>query len=177
MTIQPLQPTASSWAAPIAVGALVTFALHSVALLSPELWMLGACCTCGLTGAPVGFVPAFLAKRADPSLAPGQGFAVSFIGTGLGALAVAFLVMVVRGWEVPPEVLDQIRQQLEQTRSELPAGEGPSPEEIDQAVKLTGQLGRFVPVAASLLIIIMGGLTGLITVLIMGRRGPPPPPA
>ena len=177
MSIQPLQPTASSWAAPIAVGALVTFALHSVALLSPELWILGACCTCGLTGAPVGFVPAFLAKRADPSLVPGQGFAVSFIGTGLGALAVTFIALAVQGWELSPEELDQLRRWLEEASSELPQGERPSPEEFDELVTFAGLVSRFVPVVASLLVIIMGGLTGLITVSIMGRRAPQPPPA
>ena len=176
MTIQPLQPSASSWAAPIALGALATFVLHSVTLLRPELWV-AVCCTCGLSGAPVGFLPAFLAKRADPSLGPGQGFAVSFMGTGLGALAVAFLVVAVLGWELSPEELDQIRQSLEEASSQLPPGEGPSPEDFDQFVALAGQVARFLPVAASGLVIIMGGLTGLITVLIMGRRASPPPPA
>lgn len=173
---QPLQPSASSWAAPIALGALATFVLHSLTLPLPGLWF-AVCCTCGLSGAPVGFLPAFLAKRADPLLGPGQGFAVSFIGTGFGALTVAFLVMAVRGWEVPPEVLEQVREFLEQWNSQAPPGEEFSPEEIDQVVEQAGRLARFVPVVGSGVVSIIGGLTGLITVLIMGRPVPPTPPA
>ncbi len=169
------QPT-PSWALPIAVGALATFVLHSVAMLIPGVWLI-TCCTCGVSGAPVGFLAAFLAKRQDPQLGPVQGFAVSFIGTGVGVLALAFLVMVVQGWDVPPDFLEQVREYIEEINRQAPASEQQTPEEIAEFVELTGQIYQFMPLISSGFIIVSGGMTGLITASMMGRRGPPPPPA
>jgi hypothetical protein len=142
----------------------------------PVLWC-ATCCTCGLSGVPVGFLPAILAKRQDPNMGPVQGFAVSFIATGIGALVVAFVVMGVQGWEVPPDALEQIREGLEELNREAPAGEQRSPEEIEEFVEVFGQFTQFLPVIASGLVIVMGGLSGLFTVSLMSRRLPPPPPA
>ena len=176
MSVNPLHEPAPSWALPIAVGAPATFVLHSVALLIPAVWLL-TCCTCGVSGAPVGFLSAFLAKRQDPLLGPVQGLAVSFIGTGVGALALAFLVMGVQGWEVPPELLEQLREQLEEFNRQAPASEQRTPEEIAEFVELAGKIIQFMPVISSGFIIVTGSMTGLITASMMGRRGPPPPPA
>ncbi len=169
------QPT-PSWAIPIAVGALATFLLHSVTLLIPGVWLV-TCCTCGVSGVPVGFLSAFLAKRQDPMLGPVQGFAVSFIGTGVGVLALAFLVMVVQGWDVPPDFLEQVREYIEELNRQAPASEQQTPEEIAEFVELAGQIYQFMPLISSGFIIVTGGMTGLITASMMGRRGPPPPPA
>ncbi len=169
------QPT-PSWALPIAVGALATFVLHSVAMLIPGVWLI-TCCTCGVSGAPVGFLSAFLAKRQDPQLGPVQGFAVSFIGTGVGVLALAFLVMVVQGWDVPPDFLEQVREYIQEINRQAPASEQQTPEEIAEFVELAGQIYQFMPLISSGFIIVTGGMTGLITASMMGRRGPPPPPA
>lgn len=165
MSINPLPAPAPSWFAPIAIGALATFLLHSLALVVPVFWL--ASCCCGATGVPVGFLPAFLAIRQDPDLSPGQGFAVSFIATGIGSLGVAFLVMVVLGWNMTPEDRDRIRQFFEREQQL-------SPQEIDQAVEITGQLIQFMPLIASGMVIVAGGLTGLVTGLLMRRRALPP---
>ena len=110
-------------------------------------------------------------------MGPVQGFAVSFIAPGIGALAVAFVVMGVQGWEVPPDFLEQARETLEELNRDVPAGEQRSPEEIEELVEIFGQVAQFMPVIASGLVIVVGGLSGLVTVLFMGRRVPPPPPA
>ena len=176
MTLPRLPEPSPSWVVPIASGALATFVLHSFSLLNPGLWGL-TCCTCGLSGVPVGFLPAFLARRQDPQLGPVQGFAVSFIATGIGALALAFLVMGVMGWEIPPEWPETIREGFSEANRDLPPDEQLSPEEIEDVVQLIGQGLQLLPVIASGMVIVMGGLTGLITVSLMGRRAPPPPPA
>lgn len=165
-----------SWVVPIAAGALATFGLQSLTLLLPVLWC-ATCCTCGLSGVPVGFLPAILAVRQDPNMSPVQGFAVSFIATGIGALAVAFVVMGVQGWEVPPDALEQIREGLTELNRDAPAGEQLSPEEIEGFVDTFGQLAQFLPVIASGLVIVMGGLSGMVTVSFMRRRALRPPPA
>ena len=106
-----------------------------------------------------------------------QGFAVSFIATGIGALAVAFVVMGVQGWEVPPDALEQIREGLTELNRDTPAGEQLSPEEIEEFVETFGQFAQFLPVIASGLVIVMGGLSGMVTVSFMRRRALRPPPA
>ena len=161
---------------PIAVGALATFVLHSIALAVPEFWTL-ACCSCGLSGAPVGFLPAILARRQDPTIGPAQGFAVSFISVGIGALVVVFVTMVLQGWEVPPESFQALRESLEEWNRERPLDQKLTEAEIEETIEFTRNFAQYVPLINSGMIIVVGGLTGLISVALMGRSAPPPPPA
>ena len=154
-------PPPPSWALPIAVGALATFALHAATLWNPEWWVpvLGAC---GCSGAPIGLLPTVLALRRDPTLVPVSGFAVGFIAVGTGAIALA-IAAVLRGFELPPAMLTQMQESLRQS--------GWTPEEAGRMVGAIRQHGSLWIVLTAALMALGGGVAGgALTAFVQRRR-------
>lgn len=167
---QPDHLASPSWAVPIALGALGTFALLLVfgagqALPVPGLQM-AACCCCAAGFLPYGVLPAWIAVRRDPRLTGGQGFAVAFIAVGLGTIVWAALVASAES-AVDPATL---RESLEQAREGMPADQRMSDEDLTQMVDAVQELLPFLPALYAVVTTVLAGFVGMITVGMVRRR-------
>jgi hypothetical protein len=153
---------------PVLAGALTTAALHGLAVQHHILWYVFATC-CGCSGIPVGFVPAALAVRRDPWMGAGAGFAVAFLATGLGAIAVA-AVTVLRGFEVPKEQIETVREAMLKQPDV-------NKDDVQHMLDLLLSAGPLFTVFAAALIALTGGITGAVVAAVASRRRPWSPPA
>ena len=130
-------------------------------------------CCCALETLPMGLLPAWLARRQDPTTTPGQGFVVSFIAVGLASVIVA-LVMVMQSRGADPEVLRaKFLEQIEQMQ--------PQPISQEDKVQMADMLISvlpYIPVLGACVITLLGGVWGMLGVFLGTRRNSPmPPPA
>jgi hypothetical protein len=157
-------PPRPSWPVPVLVGAAATVALHSPILLHDQLW-LPLCITCGCSGVPVGFVPAFLAGRRDPGMGAGAGFAVAFLAVALGAVIMAAVAMI-RGFAIDPELLETIAETW-RTDGRL------SEDQITEMLSFLDRSARFMPAIGAALVALSGGVCGAVVGAFARRRRPP----
>ena len=169
--LPPAAPPSRSWALPIAAGATLTFALHAPALLDHLFW-LPMCCCAGLTAAPVGLLPAGLALRRDPYMGAASGFAVAFIGVGLGAVALA-AVTLLQGFDLGTEALDLLSNDLLER--------GYAKDEVDRSLLLLQRGGPVLTIVTAGLLALAAGVSGAVLAAWVDRRhrrrlAPPPAP-
>jgi hypothetical protein len=174
----PVPRTQASWRLPILAGAMTTAGLMLLVSLLPKLGTLGfaasACVCCGAL-LPVGYLPAAIAFRADPTLTRGQGFAVSFIGVGIGVLVVT-IQQILQLQDLDPAALDRdLRPQIEELLRQT-GGKEPAPEEIEAAIESMRKVIRYAPVAFAAFLTVVAGFVGMLTVGLMGGRRQPWPP-
>lgn len=168
-----LEPT-PSWAVPIAAGAFGTFVLlllFGIGQTVPQasVALTSACC-CAAGFLPYGFLPAWIATRRDPRLTPGQGFAVAFIGVGLGTVVWAVL-NTPSFQQVDPALL---REWFETAQEGMPVEQRRSKEEIDQMFETTRALIPYVPAIYATVTTLLAGFVGMLTVRIVRGRARPP---
>ena len=148
----PTQPAQPSWRVPIALGALVTAALHLPAVMQHEIW-LPLCCCAPLLGAPLGLLPATLALRRDPYMGAASGFSVAFISIGLGALIPAATTLL-RGYRVNEEMVAQMREAWTE--------QGLGKNEVEQAIDTVLTAGPLSVVVGAALLALTAGIMGAI---------------
>jgi hypothetical protein len=174
----PERRTQVSWRLPILAGALTTASLMLLVDLLRELGtpglVAGACVCCGML-LPVGYLPAAIAFRADPTLTRAQGFAVAFIAVGIGTLVVT-IQQVLRLQDLDLAALDrQLRPQIEELLRQT-GGKEPAPEEIEAAVESMRRVVHYAPVAFAAFLTVVAGFVGMLTVGLLGGRRLPLPP-
>jgi hypothetical protein len=167
------EPERRSWLPPIVIGALVTYAGSALLIWAMFAGLPGvgvvAQCACTLAFVPFGAIPAWLTFRRDPALTPGQGFAVAFIAVGLGS--VLWAGARIASSEVPRLDTPAIREAIERSQEELPADERASAEQIDATIRFLEAVWPYVPAILALLLTVFGGLSGLVTAVILQARG------
>lgn len=183
MTQPPLPPPTASWLPPILFGAALTVMLwvlpDLLAGLLPALFPMTHCCCCGYA-LPIGIVPALIASRRDPSLTPGQGFAVSFIAAGIGSWLVAGLGVLAAREAGRDQFAENVRQVLEAWNERAPADQQLSGEELEQSIAFWATVAPYVPVLLATVLTVVAGVLGLVTIVVRSRRArqaPLPPPA
>jgi len=164
------EPARPSWTPAVVIGAVVTFALHAPALLDHVLW-LPMCCGLGCTGAPVGMVPAAIALRREPGMGASSGFAVAFIGAGLGAIGLA-AVTLLRGFELQPGTIAALRDGW--------VASGYTSEQAGQMLLVLEEGAPVIVVVTAALVALGAGVMGAVlagwTDRRLRRRAAPPPP-
>ncbi len=173
-----------SWLMPIAVTAMATVLVQWIPFLLagivPQL-ACGTMCCCGIGWVPIGALAALLVMQRDPMITPGQGFAVSFIASGIGSLLSA-VFWVVQLHSADPAVLEQdMREILDESNRQLDPAQRLSADQIDDTVASMVDALPYVPVIMAIVYTALAGVAGLFTVLLLRRRArlpmPPPPPA
>ncbi|MEM7199297.1 MAG: hypothetical protein AAF628_03465 [Planctomycetota bacterium] len=134
-----------------------------------------ACCCVPLLVLPLGALPAGLAWRNDQTLTPSQGFAVSFIGVGLGAVLAAGIAVMSMGELDQTEVRGQLRNLIEQANETATEDQRMTQAEIDAEVARQAEALPFAPVVLAGIGTIIGGLVGMATIAMLRRSRPPPP--
>jgi hypothetical protein len=162
---------APSWASPIALGATVSFLGSSLLVLLGNFGgpgVVACCCVLPLAFLPFGFVPAAMAQRRDPSLTPGQGFAVSFIGVGLGMVLWAGVQFAIQSSSGAVQE-QHVRQALEDALRQNP-DKRLTDEQIDELVGAVAGLLPYVPVLFAGIVSLLAGAVGAVTVSLSRRR-------
>jgi len=149
-----------SWLVPIACGALLTLALHGIAIGRNETWWY-FCLTCGASGTPAGLLPAWLALRREPAMGATSAFAVSFIATGIGAALCAALSWL-QGFEFDPRFLEQLGETWREA--------GLEEDEIARQLAIVEDTGPIVAVTTAGLLALTGGVSGAMLAAWLGRR-------
>lgn len=173
MTQPPLPPHSPSWLPPIFFGAILTIALWLLpdlqAQLMPGMFPFTHCCCC-LYALPLGIVPAAIAARRDPGLAPFGGFAVSFIGVGLGGLLVAMRGVLALRETGRAEIEGRVREVLEGFNERVPPDQQLAGEQLEQTVAFWATVVPYVPVLLATVLTVFAGLLGLATVSVLRSR-------
>ncbi len=173
--------TLPSWNLPITVGAILAFftqILVGTAMQHPVLWCVASCACCGGV-IPLGWLPAFLAKKRDPWLASSQGFVIAFIAVGLGSLAAA-AIQVFAPIKVPaPQGQDaDWREALRKafTEAQRDGAADLDPAEFERALDAVEKLLPYVPVVVAAVLTVISAFVGMVTVALMRAPQPPPQP-
>jgi len=155
-----LDSPTTSWFKPIFVGALfAAIGFATVTMVTP--------CCCGAAVLPAAVLPALIAWRDDTRMKPGHGFAVSFIAVGIGAI----LVATPMAFEFRKFDAEELRATL---REQAAKSMGPdvSAADIDVAVEAMATIWPYTPLVGAVVLTVMAGLLGLVTVAMLRRRGP-----
>ena len=167
-----------SWVPVIAIGALLTMlaqlAGYMLPALLPQVGCFSSCC-CALEPIPIGIVPALLAHRRDPALTPGQGFAVSFIATGLGSAIVALISILGTDQQGRAEYERIARETVQSINESAPAADRLTPEQVDASVATMMSVMPYVPVVLAMVFAVAAGVFGLLVVGMLRKRSAPPP--
>lgn len=153
---------------PVVVGGLVAVIVHALGLPFPGLYACMAC-TCGLSGLPGGLTAAGIAAARDRTVRAGRGFTAGFLAGLLGAAIVAGILLV-KGYEVPQEVLDEVRREA----LDAPDGRQLSEQELEDVMRMVEMFGLASPWIALGGQVLTGALAGMVLAMLVNRRPPAP---
>ena len=179
MTPPYLAPSPPSWMPAIAAGALCT----GFTGILGQLLTGTSCCCCPLHVVPLGVLPAVWMLRRDPALTPGQGFAVSFIANGLGAIASAITELLLNA---DPQKRATMHADAQRYLEELSRNskQPMTPDEMADRLAVIDGILPYLPVVYAAIFTVIAGMCGLFAVGMLRRRrvtvlpppAPPPPP-
>lgn len=154
--------TQPSWRWPIFWGAAATFVLHGPVAVQHTLWVI-VFGVFGATGLLLGIVPVWSASRRE-RLGTMSGFALGFIASGLGMIALVLLT-VMQGFVVTPAEEEMWRQAL--LEQDVPEAD------VDTFLSaMHGSSGSMMAVLASTCVAFTAGFSGGITALLRARGRP-----
>jgi hypothetical protein len=126
----------------------------------------GMCC-CALAFAPFGIFPAWLGRRRDPRLTPGQAFSLAFITVGLGSVLWA-APNILQG-RTPDRTA--VRRHLVDLQQDVPEESRRSSEDLDAAADFIVAWMPYLPAIHAAITTLLAGFAGMLTVARMAAAG------
>lgn len=165
--------SAPSWSLPIVLGALLVvigLTLAAAAMGSGQTMLAGGgLCCCALAFTPFGIFPAWLGRRRDPHLTPGQAFSLAFITVGLGSVL----------WAAPNILQGQtpdrtaVRRHLVDLQKDVPEENRRSSEDLDTAADFIVAWMPYLPAIHAVVTTLLAAFVGMLTVARMAARARP----